>query len=227
MSPTASMAVTVGADSGEKKAKRKENGLSEKITGSGPAEPMTSAGRLPPIAPETYDMAQRKAAEDFMQVRHVPVFGPFEVLMRSPELMMTAQAMGDYLRYRSAIGTRLSELVILMVARRWSQDFEWNSHAPIAARQGIAADLIEAIADGRRPPAMSDDETTVYDMVDELDRNQRLSDATYDRAVRRFGERGVVDIAGLVGYYGLLAVTMNIARMPVPADGRKLPRFPD
>jgi len=183
--------------------------------------------RLAPVPPQAYDAAQRQAAEEFLRARETPVFGPFEVMIRSPELMTAARAMGDYLRYKPSIGTRLSELVILMVARQWSQDFEWYTHAPAAARQGISAETIEAIFEGRRPTAMSEDETIVYDLVDELDRHRRVSDASYGRAVGRFGEQGVVDLAGLVGYYSLLAVTMNTARLGVPADARRLPRFPD
>ncbi len=88
--------------------------------------------RLPPIPPANYDEAQKKAAEEFLAARKVPVFGPFHPLMRSPELMNVARSMGDYLRYKSALGTTLSELVILVSAREWAQDYEWYVHAPIA-----------------------------------------------------------------------------------------------
>ena len=201
--------------------------MSEQAPGASSAPTTTAKNRMPPLAPGQYDPAQRKAAEEFLLARKEPVFGPFDVLMRSPELMTAARGMGDYLRYKASVGARLSELVILMVARHWSQDFEWYAHAPIAARQGLGTDIIEAISQGRRPPAMSDDEIIVYDFVDELNHHRRVSDPSYDRAVKRFGERGVVDLVGLVGYYGLLAMTMNTARMPIPADAKPLPRFPD
>ena len=201
--------------------------MSEQAPGSSSAPMTTAKNRMPPLAPGQYDPAQRKAAEEFLLARKEPVFGPFDVLMRSPELMTAARGMGDYLRYKASVGARLSELVILMVARHWSQDFEWYAHAPIAARQGLGTDIIEAISQGRRPPAMADDEIIVYDFVDELNHHRRVSDPSYDRAVKRFGERGVVDLVGLVGYYGLLAMTMNTARMSIPADAKPLPRFPD
>jgi 4-carboxymuconolactone decarboxylase len=183
--------------------------------------------RMPPIPPAQYDEAQKKAAEEFLAARKTPVFGPFDVLMRSPEFMSTARAMGDYLRYKPAIGTVLSEFVILIVSREWAQDYEWYVHAPIAAKQGISKEIIDAIKEGRRPPGMSDDQAIVYDLVDELNRTHHVSDSTYDRAVKRFGEKGFIDITGIAGYYTLLAMTMNAARSPSAPDGSKLPRFPD
>jgi len=183
--------------------------------------------RMPPIPPAQYDEAQKKAAEDFLAARKTPVFGPFDVLMRSPEFMSTARAMGDYLRYKPAIGTVLSEFVILIVSREWAQDYEWYVHAPIAAKQGISKEIIDAIKEGRRPPGMSDDQVIVYDLIDELTHTHRVSDATYDKAVKRFGEKGFIDITGIAGYYTLLAMTMNAARSPSAPDGTKLPRFPE
>jgi 4-carboxymuconolactone decarboxylase len=183
--------------------------------------------RLPPIPPANYDEAQKKAAEEFLAARKMPVFGPFQPLMRSPELMNVARAMGDYLRYKSAIGNTLSELVILVTAREWAQDYEWHVHAPIALKQGIKPEVIDAIRDGRRPPGMSEDEEICYDFSLELQRNRRVSDLTYARALKRFGEKGVIDLVGISGYYTFLAMEMNTSRMPVPDDAPKLPRFPE
>ena len=131
------------------------------------------ATRLPTIAPGKYTDEQKKAAEEFLAVRKVPVFGPFEPLMYSPQVMSQARAMGDYLRYKSAIGNTLSELAILVTAREWSQDYEWYVHYPIALKAGIKADVADAIGDGRRPVGMSDDEEIVYDFSTELYRNKR------------------------------------------------------
>ena len=134
------------------------------------------------------------------------------MLMRSPELMTAARSTGDYLRYKSAIGNTLSEFVILVTARAWSQEYEWNFHAPIAIQQGISQAKVDAIAAGRRPDAMSDDEAICYDFVSELQHDRKISDATYARALKRFGEKGVVDLAGISGYYSLLSMEMNMAR---------------
>src|SRR4051794_39031160 len=150
--------------------------------------------RLPTIPPDQYTDAQKKAAEDFLAARKVPVFGPFEPLMYSPDVMSQARAMGDYLRYKSRIGTTLSELVILVTAREWTQDYEWYVHAPIAAKAGIRPEIIEAIRDGRRPTGMSEDEELVYDFSSELHQNKRVSDATFARAEKRFGKPAVVDL---------------------------------
>lgn len=182
--------------------------------------------RLPTIPPENYTDQQKKAAEEFLAARKTPVFGPFEPLMYSPEVMSQARAMGDYLRYKSQIGTTLSELVILVTAREWTQDYEWYVHAPIAAKMGIKQSIIDAIREGRRPEGMSEDETIVYDFSIELHRNKSVSDATFARAEKRFGKPGVIDLTGVSGYYTLLAMQLNAAQYVMPKDGTPLPRLP-
>jgi 4-carboxymuconolactone decarboxylase len=183
--------------------------------------------RMPPIAPEAYDGAQKKAAEEFQAARKGPVFGPFSVLIRSPELMSAYRTFGDYLRFHASVGNKLTELIILVTAREWTQDYEWYVHAPIALKQGIGQDIINAIAEGRRPSGMSEDMEICYDLTIELHRNKRVADATYARAVKLFGEKGVIDIVAINGYYTSLAMAMNTTRMPIPADGKRLPRFPE
>lgn len=186
-----------------------------------------AADRLPVIAPEKYSDEQKKAAEDFLATRKVPVFGPFEPLMHSPQVMTQARAMGDYLRYQSAIGNTLSELVILITAREWTQDFEWYVHYPIAIKAGIKPEIASAIADGRRPTGMSEDEEIVYDFSMELHKNKRVSDRTFERADKRFGKKGIVDLTGVNAYYTLLAMQMNMAQYQVPKDATRLVRFPE
>jgi 4-carboxymuconolactone decarboxylase len=158
--------------------------------------------------------AQRAVAEAIARGPRGSVYGPFVPLLRSPELADCAQRMGEYLRYRSAIGTRLSELAILVISREWSQVVEWSIHMPIAERAGIVRATIAAIAAGRRPDTMDDDETMIYDFCVELGRGKCVSDATYGRVLARFGEQGVVDLAGINGYYTLLAMVMNVAGTP-------------
>jgi len=186
-----------------------------------------AAERLPTIAPENYTEEQKKAADEFLAVRKVPVFGPFEPLLHSPQVMSQARASGDYLRYNSALGNTLSELVILITAREWSQDYEWYVHHPIALKAGIRPEVAAAIADGRRPVAMSNDEDIVYDFSTELHRNKRVSDATFERAVKRFGQKGVVDLTGINAYYAQLAMQLNVAQYRGPKDMKKLARFPE
>ena len=188
----------------------------------------TAQDRMPPMTEAQMTPEQRAAVEVFKEARNTDrVGGPFMVLLRSPEMMNRARNVGDYVRFRSALPPRLSEFVILLTARHWTQNYEWNAHAAIAEREGLDAAIIEAVADGRRPTAMADDEAAVYDFCMELLRNHGVSDPTYARMVSHLGEKGVIDAIGITGYYQLLAMVMNTARTPLP-DGVEpgLPAFP-
>ncbi len=186
-----------------------------------------SPSRLPPIGEAAYSQAQRDALADFKATRGVGFSGPWHVFIRSPELLTHAQRMGEYLRYRCSLSGRLSEIAILLVAREWTQDYEFGAHRPMAVKAGVADATIDAIREGRRPERLGDDEQLVWDFVTEILRTRRVSDTTYARAATRFGEQGVVDLAGIVGYYSLLALTMNVARTPPPDGEPPLPRFPE
>lgn len=175
-----------------------------------------SHDRLPPIPPEQWTEAQRREAEEVIRGPRGALISPFIPLLRSPELMGHAQRMGEYLRYRSALGLRLSELAILLVAKHWAQPVEWAIHAPIALREGIATETLAAIERNERPSALPDDEALVFDFCTELQRTQQVSDTTWARAIALLGEQGTVDLLGLAGYYAMLAMVMNAARTPVP-----------
>jgi 4-carboxymuconolactone decarboxylase len=172
--------------------------------------------RMPPIADADLTPDQREAATELASGPRGAVFGPFVPLLRSPELMRRVQKTGEYLRYSSALPPRLSEFVILIVARWWGQGFEWHVHSKIAADVGVAKETIDAIAEGRRPSAMTTEEEIVYEFCTELHVNRAVSDRSYARMLALFGERGVIDLTGLCGYYGMLAMVMNVARTPVP-----------
>ena len=177
-----------------------------------------SEDRLPPIAEASWSGTQRRYAQAIIDGPRGALVAPFVPLLRSPELMDHAQRMGEYLRYRSAIGPRLSELAILVTARHWSQQVEWAIHAPIALGQGLSTEMVDAIAQGRRPEALQDDEAAVYAFSTELHRDHAVSDKTWADAVERLGEQGVVDLIGINGYYALLSMVMNAARTPAPAS---------
>ena len=181
--------------------------------------------RMPPIPAGQLTGAQKKAIEEFKAARSVDISGPFVPLLRSPEVMSRARAMGDYLRYKSSLPPRLSEFVILLTARRWTQQYEWNAHQPLALKGGLRGEVVTAIAAGRRPDAMAADEEAVYTLWDEVQRTQSVSDATYARAIGTVGEQGVIDVLGITGYYTMLAMVMNTARTPLP-DGVKPPLAP-
>jgi 4-carboxymuconolactone decarboxylase len=178
--------------------------------------------RLGPIPPEQMNPAQRAVAQAIIEGPRGALYGPFVALLRSPELMEHAQRMGEYLRYRSAVGTRLSELAILVTAREWNQQVEWAIHEPIARQVGITDDVIRAIARRERPKAMLVDEEVVYDFCLELQRDKRVSDRVYKDAVALFGEQGAVDLMGLNGYYTLLAMVMNAAQTEAPPSSAEL-----
>ena len=181
--------------------------------------------RMPPIPAERMTDAQKKAVAEFEAARRAPLSGPFVPLLRSPEVMNRARAMGDYLRFNSVLPPRLSEFAIIFTARTWTQQYEWEVHAPLARQGGLSADIIAAIAEGRRPAQMAADEAALYDFCDELHRLRSVSDPTYARAVAAFGEQGVIDILGISGYYSMLAMVLNTTRAPLP-PGRPAPLAP-
>jgi 4-carboxymuconolactone decarboxylase len=189
---------------------------------------MATADRMPPIAAEKMTADQKKAAEEFAAGRGYSARGPFAVMLRSPEVMLRAKAMGDYLRFRNVLPKRVSEMVILITAREWTQQYEWAYHYTIALEEGVSRDVADAIADSCRPASMAADEAAAYDFSIELHKNRRVSDATYARALAAFGEPGIVDLIGVNGYYSFLAMMMNVARTAQPPGKvEPLKHFPE
>ena len=175
--------------------------------------------RMPPLPKEQLTDEQTQALAEFVAARGQPT-GPWNVLLRSPELMKRTRGLSDYLRFESVLPGYLREFAILMTARQWGQSYEWNAHYPLAIDEGFSAEMAQAIAEGRRPDGMLEDEEILYDFILELQRNHSVSDATYDRAVERFGEQGVVETVSLVGYYTMISMILNTARTPLPADAK-------
>jgi len=192
------------------------------------ATPLAAQDRMPPIPADQLSDAQKKAAQIFAEGRGYALRGPFVPLLRSPEVMLRAKAMGDYLRFKSVLGSRLNEMVILITAREWTQNYEWNAHHPAALKAGLRREIADAIADGSRPVGMAEDEEIAYDMATEILRLKRVSEPTYRRAVAKFGEQGVIDLLGVVGYYNFLAIVMNATRTGMPQGvAEPLKRYPD
>jgi 4-carboxymuconolactone decarboxylase len=184
--------------------------------------------RLPLIPADKMTADQKKAAEEFAAGRGYSPRGPFAVMLRSPEVMLRAKAMGDYLRFRNVLPKRVSEMVILITAREWTQQFEWAYHYKIALEEKLDKAVIDAIAEGRRPANMKEDEAAAYDFSIELHRTRRVSDATYARALKLWGEQGVIDLVGVSGYYTFNAMMMNVSRTKVDIDGvPPLRQFPE
>jgi len=206
--------------------------------------PVIAQDRMAPIPPDKLTEEQKKAVEAFLaaQANIQKIYGdkyprPVQMevgsgwaeLLRSPELMLTVNAMREYVEYKPALAPRIRELVIMIMGRQSSTDFMWNSHYAVAIKTGISPEILKAIAEGRRPTGMPEDEEVVFDFCDELHRNQSVSDATYAKALARFGERGVVDIVGVYGWYSMWAVMNKVwQKPPVEPQGSapKLTMFP-
>ena len=181
--------------------------------------------RLPPLDPEQQTPAQREAVDRITAGPRGGIVGPFIPLLRSPEMMTRLQLVGEYIRFDSVLADELVELVILTVARHWDQQFEWGYHHPIALRTGLTEEVVDAVAEGRRPdgpPAV----VAVWELVDELQRTREVSDETYAAALAQVGEVGVVEAVATTGYYTTLAMTMNAAGTPPPEGAPRLPPLP-
>jgi 4-carboxymuconolactone decarboxylase len=170
--------------------------------------------RMPPLPPEAMSEEQRSAAAELAAGPRGGVRGPFIPLLRSPELMKRLQKVGEYLRYQSALERRLSEFAMLVVSRRLTQQFEWQVHYPLALEAGLAKETADALAQGARPRTMREDEETLYDFCSELLHTHGVADETYRDAAARLGERGVVDLVAVVGYFITVSMVMNVAHTP-------------
>jgi 4-carboxymuconolactone decarboxylase len=184
--------------------------------------------RMPPIPAEKMTDAQKKAVADYKALRNTELTGPpWTVLLRVPDLVVPSLQLRLHNQQNSALSPKLTEMAILIAARHLTNSFEFNAHHTLAVKAGLSADVIAAIADGRRPDRMAEDEAILHDFCMELLQNKGVSDGTYARALTTFGEAGVVEAAALEGYYTFLAMVMNVARSPTPANAtQKLAPFP-
>lgn len=174
--------------------------------------------RMPKLREDQLSDEQRAAIEEFRAKRGQEPGGPFVPLTRSPAVLKAATHLGAYLRYESDLPMDISELAIITTARRWSQNYEWGAHRKIAEKAGLPPAVADAIQDGRRPTDLNNDQQIAYDFCMEVHGNGQVSDVTYHKATACFGEKGVIDLATICGYYSLLAIVMNVARTPLP-DG--------
>ncbi len=173
------------------------------------------------FAPLTWDEmtdAQKTTVTHILDGPRSALGGPFNVLLRSPEMGDMAQELGAYARFNSSLPGKLREMAIIMTARFWMSHFEWYAHKNAALGEGLDPAIVEAIATGQRPPAMDADETVIYDFVNELLNDKRVSDEAFSAAIDALGESGVVDVIGTVGYYGLVSLVLNADQYPLP-DG--------
>lgn len=174
--------------------------------------------------PENMDEHQRRVHDKVVSGRRGKIVGPLRAALHSPELADRWQALGEFLRYNTSLTPRLSELAILVTGRACQSPFEWYAHRAEAEKVGIEAPIIDALLAQSMPEGLTDDESTIIQFATELNRFRSVSDATYAQALERFGERTVVELTALVGYYTMVAMTLNAHEIPLP-DG-VIPAFP-
>ena len=178
--------------------------------------------RFRPLTWNELTSEQRTMVTDVLNGQRSTLNGPFNALLRSPEMGNLAQKVGEYVRFRSSVPRRLNEMAILMTAQWWSSQYEWYAHKPRALDAGLHPAVIDDLQAGRRPTSMAADETVVYEFCTELRDRRRVSDRTFRAATDLLGERGVMDLIALMGYYDLVSMTLNVDRYPLP-DNAPLP----
>ena len=181
--------------------------------------------RFPMISPDNFSPKQQEFAK---LLASSPRNGnvnnpPFKVYFRSPDFGLEAIRMSDYLRWGTGMEPRLIELTILISARNWGSDYIWHAHYPAAVKGGLDPSVPADVAAGRRPTKLKADEAIIYNFLSEIYRDHKVSDATYNSAVAKYGEKGITDIIGLAAYYGITAMALITANAPTaPGDEPKL-----
>jgi 4-carboxymuconolactone decarboxylase len=174
--------------------------------------------RFKPLTFDQLTPEQKTLVDHLLSGERGGLNGPFNVLLRSPEMGDQAQKLGAQLRFHSSLPDELRELAIIMTARSWNAQYEWYAHKRLALQVGLSPALIDAIAAGKRPASMEPDVEAAYDFASELLKTRQVSDRTFHAAVAKLGERGVVDLTALMGYYHMVSMLLNIDRYPLP-DG--------
>ena len=176
--------------------------------------------RFKPLKWDEMTPAQKTMMEHLLAGERRGAGGPFNVLLRSPEMGDLAQQFGASMRFHSSLPKKLNEMAIIITARHWTAQYEWTAHRKAAAEAGLSESIIQAIAAGKRPSSMDPAETVVYNFGNELLNSKQVSDPVFKAAVEKFGERGVVDLIGVMGYYQLVSMLLNVDRYPL-APGQK------
>jgi len=181
--------------------------------------------RFPPIPAEKFTDKQKQFAEAQSKGPRASNVnqGPFRLYLRSPEFGLAAVQMSDYLRWGTGLEPRLVELAILIAARNWSSSYVWHSHYPLAIRGGLDPSVGADIAAGRRPAKMKDDEALIYDLLTQIYRDKQVTDAAFNAAVAKFGDKGVADIVAIAGYYGITSMSLIATKTTAqPTDEPRL-----
>lgn len=174
--------------------------------------------RLLPPDPETYNARQKEVAEAIISGPRGRLVGPLAVWLNNPDLAEGAQSLGRYLRYGTSLGPRLSELAIITTARLWSAEFEWYAHKPLALQAGVSEAVVEAIRTNTPPPFDDEEDFAVHEFSAQAAGQRQVSDALYAKTLAVLGQERLLDLVGLIGYYGLVSLTLNTFRILPPAD---------
>jgi 4-carboxymuconolactone decarboxylase len=168
------------------------------------------------IVAEEMTPEQRRVRDLIVAGRRGRFGGPFQILIRSPEICEHAAKLGEHLRWGTSLPARLSELAIITTACFWRAEYEWHAHAPLAEQAGVPYEAVEAIRRGEQPRFAQPDEALVHGLCSELFRTQRLSDASFDKALATLGEAGLVEVIAIIGYYTLIANALNAFAVALP-----------
>ena len=181
--------------------------------------------RFPQLTLDQLSAAQRPVGDQIMKVSSVGIGGPYNSMLRSPKLAQLLFDLFHYLRWETSIPLKLNELAILVIARQWRSQIEWFAHAPIAAKEGLSANIIAELKANQRPSGMAEDEALVYDFVTELTTTHKVSDETYARAKALFNDQQIVDLTAVAGNYVMVAMLLAMSEQTVPPG--KEPPFKD
>jgi 4-carboxymuconolactone decarboxylase len=175
-------------------------------------------GRVGVVPDDQLTDAQKKVLEDVKVGPLGKMFDPLLPMLRNPGMAYTAQRFGEAVYFNSGLDKRIYELTVCLLGRAMTQQFEWRVHYPLAIKAGIKQENVDAIAAGRKPPSLAEDEQVTYDFVVELFTKNDVSDATYKRFVDKLGVKAVADVVGVLGYYGTIAYMLNVDRTPIRGD---------
>jgi 4-carboxymuconolactone decarboxylase len=172
--------------------------------------------RFKPLEYASMTAEQKTLVDHLLAGERHTTDGPFNVLLRSPELGDLEQKLGAQIRFHSSLAPRLNEFAILLTARHWNAQYEWYAHRRLALAAGVSPAIADSIAEGKRPASMQPDEEAVYNFATELFKTKQVSDAAFNAAVSKLTERGVVDLMGVIGYYHFVSMVLNVDRYPLP-----------
>jgi 4-carboxymuconolactone decarboxylase len=181
-----------------------------------------TAERMAEIPLDKMSPAQRSVADAIMTGPRKSIGGPFNAWLRTPELADRLQKVGEYIRFNTSLDKRVNEMAIIMTAHAWGSQYEWYAHAPLAIKAGLDPAVVAAIGAGKKPDNMKDDEAIVWEFSTQLRRDHGVDDAIYARALEKFGEKGIMDLVAVNGYYDVVSMTLNVARVAPPA-GEAMP----